>query len=187
MSDSKANVCGQAYALTVMTPVIRGHESRLARALDALPVGPDSPLARVPGTHFARWVLIDNVVYQGGRQRRDSLRAARLLFTSNFDGAQQGGRDAYLTALHEGLSDCADTIWGHCEGYTPGGDARVFAGYLTAHQLTTSLFFGAYPELTVEEVRSSLDARRRLLALAMRTRGVRAAELKAEFLAEFGQ
>jgi hypothetical protein len=181
-----ANICGQAYALTVMTPVVRGHESRLARTLDALPVGADSPLARVHGTHFARWVLIDNVVFQGGRQRRDSLRAARLLFTSNFDGAHAGGRDAYLSALHGGLGEVADEIWSHCEGYPGSGDAGAFARYLAAHQLDTALFFGAYPQLTVEQARTGLDARRRLLDLAMRTRGVRAAELKAAFLAEFG-
>ncbi len=185
--DSAANIFGQAYALTVMTPVTRGRQSLLARVLDALPTGDGSPLARVPGTHFARWVLIDNVVYQGGRQRRDSLRVPRLLFTSNFDGAQEGGRDAYVELLRSGLGGTADTIWSHCEGYPGSDDAAAFARYFATHQVDTSLFFGAYPTLKVEQVRASLDAHKRLLGLAMRTRGVRAAELKAAFLQEFGQ
>ena len=81
------NVSGQAYALTVLTPILDGHEAELTAHLDALPEGEASPLARVPGTHLGRWVVIDQVKYQGhGQRRRDSLAAARLLFTSNFDG-----------------------------------------------------------------------------------------------------
>ena len=80
MRHPARNVSGQAYALTVLAPITRGRESVLARVLDEFPAGAASPLARVPGIHFARWVVLDDVVYQGGRQRRDLWRASRLLF-----------------------------------------------------------------------------------------------------------
>lgn len=64
MSD-RYNRCGQAYGLTVLTPVTPSRESSLGRHLQALAAGDASPLARVPGTHFARWVLIGDVVYEG--------------------------------------------------------------------------------------------------------------------------
>jgi hypothetical protein len=68
------NVSGQAYALTVLTPILDGHVQELTAHLEALPEGPQSPMARVPGTHLARWVVIDQVKYQGhGQRRRDNL------------------------------------------------------------------------------------------------------------------
>ena len=59
------NVSGQAYALTVVTPILDGHVQALTEHLEALPEGPGSPLARVPGTHLARWAVIDQVKHQG--------------------------------------------------------------------------------------------------------------------------
>ena len=107
------NVSGQAYALTVVTPILDGHVQELTEHLEALPEGPGSPLARVPGTHLARWAVIDQVKHQGGGQRhRDALSDSRLLFTSNFDGEL----DTYLEALRTGLGEDADAVWGHCRG-----------------------------------------------------------------------
>lgn len=102
--------------MTVLTPILDGRESSLARCLDSLGDGPSSPLSRVPGTHLARWVIIGDVVYEGAGQRRvDHLTQGRLLFSSNFDG----GILPYLERLRAGLGDVADAIWGHCVGY-PG-------------------------------------------------------------------
>ena len=47
MNDAH-NTSGQAYGLTVLTPIRDGHETQLARDLDLLQGGDDSPLARVP-------------------------------------------------------------------------------------------------------------------------------------------
>ena len=113
------NVSGQAYALTVLTPILDGHAAELTAHLDALPEGAASPLARVAGTHLGRWVVIDQVKYMGhGQRHRDSLSAARLLFTANLDGDV----NAYLERLQTGLGEDADAIWGHCRGY-PGRGA----------------------------------------------------------------
>ena len=174
------NVSGQAYALTVITPVLDGHVAELTAHLDALPEGEASPLARVPGTHLGRWVMIDQVKYQGAGQRhRDSLTSARLLFTSNFDGEL----DRYLEQLQTGLGEDADAVWGHCTGY-PGRGAG-FAPWIKAHQLEAALFFAAYGGHTLEQVRTNLDKRSRAIAFALEAQGLEPEALKARFMEAF--
>jgi hypothetical protein len=177
------NTNGQVYALTVVTPILDGHETGLAEYLDALAPGEQSPLARVPGTHFARWVIIGDVIYEGLEQEdRDHLKQPRLLFTSNFDGRLE----PYLEALRVGLGESADRIWSHCRGYPGSADARPFADYFRAHQINSSLFFAAYGDRTVEDVTRSLTMRKRLIEFALRAQGLGAVELKRAFLQDFG-
>jgi hypothetical protein len=174
------NVSGQAYALTVLTPVLDGHATELMAHLDALPEGADSPLARVPGTHLGRWVVIDQVKYQGhGQRHRDTLKAARLLFTSNFDGEL----DPYLKQLQTGLGEDADAIWGHCLGY-PGRGAG-FAPWLKAHQLEAALFFAAYGDQTLEQVHANIGKRTRLIEFALEAQGLPPEDLRTRFLERF--
>ena len=179
--NERHNTCGQAYALTVMTPVLDGHEPALAQYLNTLPDGSASPLVKVHGTHFARWVLIGDVTYQGPGQRPDHLRAGRLLFTSNFDGSLM----PYLEELRTGLGEVADQIWTHCGGYPGRDDAGAFAAYLRAHQLENSLFFAAYGELKVAEVTRNLATRRRMIDFAVRAQKMAAVELQAAFRETF--
>jgi hypothetical protein len=175
------NHSGQAYSLTVLTPIRDGREAQLAAHLDGLEQGAGSPLASVPGTHFARWVIIDDVVYEGHGQRRDHLRAQRLLFTSNFDGPL----DAYLQGMRTGLGEGADAIWSHCKGYPGSQDAVAFAAWLTAHQVDSVLFFAAYGEQTVGEVHANLELRSRLIDFALRAQGLPPEELAAGFRERF--
>jgi hypothetical protein len=176
------NVSGQAYSLTVLTPILEGRATALAAHLDTLEQGDRSPLARVAGTHFARWVVIDDVKYQGaGQRRRDHLAASRLLFTSNFDGPL----DPYLNALRTGLGEDADAVWGHCRGYPGHGDLEGFARYMRGHQLEAALFFSAYGGHTLEQVHSDLDKRAQLIEFALEAQGLGAADLKTRFLERF--
>jgi hypothetical protein len=177
------NTSGQAYGLTVLAPIRSGHEAALARYLDLLDGGDDSPLARVPGTHFARWVVIGDVVYEGRRQRRDHLKLGRLLFTSNFDGPVM----PYLEALRTGLGDAADSIWDHCDGYPGSADPAAFAAYIRSHQVENSLFFAAYGDLTVDQVKRGLAVRREVIDFATSGQGLGATDLKAAFIERFGR
>jgi hypothetical protein len=176
------NVSGQAYALTVLTPILDGHAQELTEHLEALPEGDDSPFARVPGTHLARWVVIDQVKYQGhGQRHRDALGASRLLFTSNFDGALE----PYLEALRTGLGQDADAVWRHCRGYPGHEDRAGFARWLRAHELEAALFFSAYGSHTVEQVHADLDKRARLIEFALEAQGLEPPDLHARFLERF--
>jgi hypothetical protein len=173
------NVSGQAYALTVLTPVLDGHAQELTAHLESLPEGDASPLARVGRTHLARWVVIDHLKYQGhGQRHRDQLRP-RLLFTSNLDG----DLDSYLEALQTGLGEDADAVWGHCVGY-PGRGAG-FAPWLKAHEVEAALFFAAYGDRTVDQVHEDLAMRTSLIEFALGAQGLEPAELKSRFLERF--
>lgn len=179
--NDRRNTCGQAYALTVMTPILEGRESALAHYLNTLEPGSASPLASVPGTHFARWVVMGDVVYEGDGQRPDHLRAGRLLFTSNFDGLPE----AYLEKLRTGLGEVADQVWTHCAGYPGCADADAFAAYMRSHQVESSLFFAAYGECTVQHVQRSLATRHRVIEFAMRAQGLAPIELQTAFQETF--
>jgi hypothetical protein len=179
----RRNVSGQAYALTVLTPILDGHVDALRQHLDALPEGPGSPLARVPGTHLGRWVVLEDLIHQGHGQRRDRWSASRLLFTSNFDGS----RDPYLERLRTNLGDDADAIWGHCPGYPGHADATAFAGWLRAHELEAALFFAAYGAQTVEQVHANLDTRRRLIEFALEAQRLEPARLRSRFIDRFAK
>jgi hypothetical protein len=175
------NVSGQAYALSVLTPILDGHADALREHLDGLGEGDASPLARVPGTHIARWVVIDGVIYQGSGQRKRDALTPRLLFSSNFDGDV----GAYLEGLRTGMAADADAIWGHCRGYPGHEDGPGFAAWMRAHMLEAALFFAAYGGMTVEQVHSNLDRRRRLLDLTLEGQKLSPADLKARFMESF--
>lgn len=178
--NDKRNTFGQAYGLTVLTPILEGRESTLARQLNDLGGGEASPFARIEGTHFARLVLIGDVVFEGQGQH-DHLRAGRLLFTSNFDGRL----GPYLERLRASAGAVADQIWGHCVGYPGSDDAGAFADYFRRHQVESSLFFAAYGDRTVEDVRRSLALRSTLTAFALRAQGMSPRELQAAFTETF--
>jgi hypothetical protein len=178
--NGRHDISGQAHALSVLTAIRDGRESALARYLNGLGSGDASPLAAVAATHFARWVVIGDVVYEG-KGSREHLRCGQLLFTSNFDGDLA----AYLESLRTGLGESADAIWGHCHGYPGSDDPARFAGYLRAHSVESSLFFAAYGDRTVADVKDSLATRRTLIDFALRTQGLEPAELHAAFAESF--
>lgn len=173
-----ADARGQAHALTVVTPVTAGREGRLREALDALPEGETSPLARLDGTHFARWVVVPGLM---DGDALETPEREHLLFSSTFDGPA----DAYLAAMPRAIPEEADAVWGQCDGYPGAGDERRFAGYMLRHRLRTNLFVAAYPDATVPEVRQALALRRRLRAFAPRAQAMAPAELQAAFREAF--
>ncbi|HWH12741.1 MAG TPA: hypothetical protein VG165_16590 [Solirubrobacteraceae bacterium] len=179
--NGRHDICGQAHSLTVLTSICAGHESALARYLNALGSGPASPLSHVGRTHFARWVVVGDVVFEGTGER-DHLQFAQLLFTSNFDGTDL---DSYLESLRTGLGVAADEIWSHCNGYPGSGDPAAFAAYMRRHHVESSLFFAAYGARTVEDVTSSLALRNELIAFAMSTQGLPPADLQSAFERRF--
>ena len=99
MPDSH-NRRGGAYSLTVFARIRSGHEQELREHIESLPLGPDSPLARLDTLHFSRLQIFSELVHQGPKQRRrDRLEAGHLVFTSSIDGEL----DPYLDAICDRL------------------------------------------------------------------------------------
>lgn len=154
-----ADVRGGLYAFTALSPIRPGAEPALRETLAALEQDAQSPFTTVPGVHFARWVVIDDLAHQPGQQR-DGWPRAYLMTSTTADGAAPPYRD-----LHRHLGPARDAVYSHCEGYPHDPDEAAFAAYLEHCRLPTGRFYAGYPFASVGTVVSSLDTHRRLVHL----------------------
>ena len=169
---------GSADALTVMTPIVPGEEDALRAVLEGFST---SPLARLPRTHFGRWVIVPAFVTDPSQAHDDPLGCALLIFSVTFDGP----RDSSLDELCDELAAEAREIWGRCVGAGSATGAELKA-YLRHNQVRTGFFVAAYPQATVPAVRRCLRLRERMLAFAPRSQAMSPAELRRAFAEEFG-
>src|SRR5580693_3387966 len=127
-----ANQNGQIYGLTILSPIIQGDSKDLTHAtairwyLAHQPRDRRSPLAKVIGTHQARLVVMDDVVYVGAPACEEHLKSRYLVFETNFDG----DLDTYLTRMAREIPDFVDSVWKHCVGFPGAADPAVFAAYM---------------------------------------------------------
>lgn len=166
---------GRSYVFTSLTPIRAGREDDLVAYLGNLPMGRESPLARLPYVHLARWLVIDHLKTEWSGAPRDPtrLRSRYLLFTANVTAPEKGsyGKDLPGSLLRELAGEIpgdADAIWGNCVGYPGSASVEEFVAYLTKSQLDTLLFYVGYPNSTVEDVTRALAAQDRLLRFARR-------------------
>jgi hypothetical protein len=174
------NTLGGMYALTVLAPIVPGCEDGLRAYLEGLR-DHGSPLARLPRTHFGRWVIVPQFARDPTQRKHDELDCAYLLFTSTFDGEL----DSYLDELCA-LEPEAERIWSQCIGVPEPARGPGLKAYLLHNQIDTGLFFSAYPDASVGRIRQSLETRDKTIAVAVRGQGMDSASLQQEFLKEFG-
>jgi hypothetical protein len=175
-----SNRSGQATAFMALTPIRPGAENELRAYLEALPEA-GSPLARLAGTHFARWVILDDWVNDPSQSREDHLESRYLIFTSNFDGPLE----PYLDELCVKLAPEASEIWGRCVGCPPEATGPQLKAYLLHNKIDTGFFVAAYPNSTVAQVKAALEARARLISFAVLAQTIPADDLRRAFLADF--
>jgi hypothetical protein len=173
-----SDVSGQAFALTVLTPIAAGQDDALRGYLESLRANAGrGPLARLPRTHFGRLVIVRDFVSDKVPDP-DHLSTPHLLFTACFDG----DLDSYLDELGTKLATEAEEIWGRCAGAPRPAAGAALKDYLKAHRIKTGFFVAAYGQATVDEVRRALDQREALIAFAQRAQGLAPADLQREFL-----
>jgi hypothetical protein len=166
-----------------MTPIERGKEDALRAYLESFrDEGAPSPFARLPRTHFGRWVIIPDYHSEKEQPKPDGLASQYLLFTVCFDGEL----DSYLDELCAELAPEAEKIWGRCAGSPQPANGAPLKRYLTHNQLTTGFFVAAYGESTVQEVEAALAQRSALIDFAVTTQGTGPEELQRRFAAEIG-
>jgi hypothetical protein len=175
-----SNESGQTYAFMAMTPIVDGQEAALRAYIEGIPRAA-SPFARLPRTHLARWVILDDFHNEKEQPREERLRCRYLIFTSNFDGPL----DTYLDELCERLADEAGEIWGRCHGCPKPAAGDALKRYLLHNQIDTRLFFAAYGEATVARVTASLEQRERMIDFAVEAQGLEPDELQRRFRQEF--
>lgn len=172
-ASGSGNTClhGDTYGLTAVSPIRpddgrRSPRLELEHILNHLPTLADSPLAKLTDTHFARWVVINRLPFEGKRDWADSLPVPYLLFTSQFDSSLED----YLERMCRLIPDTVEAIWGTCSGF-PGTDPAAFTRYMKQCQVETTFFFGAYPSANVSEVKRAIeiqDATRRFVVANQR-------------------
>jgi len=99
-------------------------------------------LGGITSIHFARWVLIDE--------------GQRLLFFSNYDGSWESYLGDFIDRAAPGLT----SVWSNTEGFPKtvflafkgATDEERFKAWTREHQVTTQLWYSAYPDLTVRNI-----------------------------------
>jgi hypothetical protein len=170
-----SNTSGQAYAFLAMTPIVAGEEAALRRSIEGL--DRTRPFQRLPRTHVARLVILDDWVNDPSQPKQDHLRSRYLIFSATFDGP----RDSYLDALCKELAAEAKQIWGRCLGCPKSARGAPLKRYLLHNQIDIGFFVAAYPHASVDKVNSVLALRRRLADFAIRTQGLGASELREAY------
>lgn len=172
---------GSAYALTTFARLLPRRADDVEAYLEALPVGADSPFARVSTLHLARVQIFRALVHQGPKQTKtDTLEHAHLVFTSTIDG----DLDPYLDRLATLVPEC-DEWWGHCAGYPGRDDRSAFRSWIRSIQARPGLFRSAMPDAKVGEVREALALREQVLDFAVEAQGLDAETLLQRFRATF--
>jgi hypothetical protein len=179
-----ANQSGIVYGLTLLSPILSderavpSHDLQIRRYLATLPTGADSPFAVAPGTHLARLVVLDDVIYVGMPACEEHLKSKYLIFESNCDG----DRDTSLTGLATKIPRHLDAIWGHCTGYPGAADLAAFLRYMKACQVDTTFFFAAVNDKSVTETLLALQAKRAVADFVATHRSMEPAQLQREFI-----
>lgn len=180
------NENGDVYGLTVLSPIIDdesatpSHDLQIREYLATLPTGEESPFALAPGTHLARLVVMDDVIYVGAPACEEHLRSKYLVFESNCDG----DLETYLRGLAASVPEQLDAIWSHCVGYPGAANPQAFVDYMKACQIETTFFFAAVNDKSVPETLSALQTQRAVADFIACHQGTDPALLQKEF-AEF--
>lgn len=178
-----ANQSGQIYGLTVLSPILQtdtldiGHATALRWYLASLPRDHTSPFAKISSTHFARLVVMDDVVFVGAPACEEHLKSRYLIFESNFDG----DLDAYLTRMAREIPDVVDSVWKHCVGYPGVADPSAFAAYIKNCQVETTFFFADVNDKTVQQNLKALQVQSAVAHFIANNQGKTAAEVQKSF------
>jgi len=179
-----ANRSGSVYGLTVLSPILNdehavpSHDLQIRKYLATLPTSADSPFAIAPGTHLARLVVMDDVVYVGMPACEEHLNSKYLVFESNCDG----DLDTYLRGLATRIPQHFDAIWSHCTGYPGAGDIPAFLRYMKACQLETTFFFAAVNDKSVTDTLIALQTQRAVADFIATHQGMDPAQIQQEFI-----
>ncbi len=179
-----SNLSGSVYGLTILSPIIDdpkatpSHDLQIRKYLAELSTREESPFAQAPGTHLARLVVMDDVIYVGAPVREEHLNSKYLVLEANIDG----DLDIYLNGLAAGAPHHVDAIWEHCVGYPGAANRQAFIGYMKACQLTTTFYFAAVNDKTVTETLRALQTQTAVAEFIAAHQGADPATLQREFL-----
>jgi hypothetical protein len=169
-----------AYQLTSILAAKKGLEATLTARLSELSAADPSPFARLPATHYVRLAPFDQLGADVPGEEVEDLGGTYLLVSLIFDGDP----DRYLAALARVCRPEVEAIFGCCEGWPGPRDLAAFADWIRRHERAPLHRFGALPA-SAPHIRSALEKRQRLIAFAVDTQDLPAAELHEAYLKQF--
>jgi hypothetical protein len=178
------NKNGSVYGLTILSPIIDdenatpSHDLQIRSYLATLSAREDSPFALAPGTHLARLVVMDDVIYVGMPSCEEHLKSKYLVFESNCDG----DLDSYLSGLAANVHEQLDAIWKHCVGYPGAASGQAFIDYMKACQIDTTFFFAAVNDKSVAATLRALQTQTAVADFIATHQGMDPATLQREFI-----
>lgn len=182
MNHTSPNVTADVYHLTTLAPVRPEGKPALTAYLRTLPDGAQSPFAAVPGTHFARLIVLDHFGASVGPGPRIPLDPPRLLFAADIDGSP----DHYVASLCQHITGLAVGIWSHCVGYPGTGDPQRFARWLRSYEVDAALPFATVTGATAAEIVGALEIRTQLADFAVHAQGLQPDQLRKLWTDTFG-
>jgi hypothetical protein len=175
---------GSVYGLTLLCPIldddraVPSHDLQIRHHLAELPPDANSPFAKAPGTHIARLVVLDDVIYVGMPSHEEHLKSKYLVFESNCDG----DRDSYLTGLAHSIPEQLNAIWQHCTGYPGTQDIPAFLHYMKMCEIDTTLFFAPFNDKTVTQTLKALQTQRAVADFIATHQGTSPTDLQQNFI-----
>lgn len=206
-----ANQSGNAYGLTVLSPIKNGqltgvsYAERIRNQLHNWGVNGKSPMAKVPETYLCRLFVLDDVVLEAkpgadfgstsnaflsifsekfrlsGLPVEDHLKSKYLVFSSNFHTPIAGDLDTYLKNMWSVIAEDIKSVWGNCIAFDQVDNETSFIQYMKRCQLTTSLFFVGSTDESLAEQLKSLYLKQEFAKFAIQHQGVAAAQLQQAF------
>ena len=196
------NVSGNAYALTILSPIKDGYtHEEIAYAdvvrdcLQSWNTEHNSPMALVPNTYLCRYFVLDDVVNQslpgGGALdtlsdflpmvpdtlRRRALPAQDQLQSRYlvFACTFHGDLDTYLRGMWKAIGARIGEVWKYCYGFEHVDSAEAFITYMKRCQLQASLFFVGSNDDALASQLKALYLKQELAKFAIDNQGLDAA------------
>jgi hypothetical protein len=178
------NQNGKLYGLTILSPILDddtvtpSHDLQIRDFLATLPTDERSPFAVAPGTHLARLVVMDDVIYVGMPACEEHLQSKYLVFESNCDG----DLTEYLRGLARSVPEQLDAIWGHCVGYPGAENIESFITYMKLCQIETTFYFAAVNDKSLTETLVALRDQRAVTDFIATHQNMKPEQLQSEFV-----
>lgn len=165
--------CTGMSGFVALAPIRPGRSGEVQRRISDLGTLDQSPFQRVPGTHFARFAILDSSAVAHA-DRDITLKSPWLLFIVDFDGVfgerefrrRRIDKQQFLEYANRlAMVDELKQIWENCFAFD--GD---FAEFLWRGVVPRRLLFRDYPDATLTEIREALRFRQEVLT-AIRSGG----------------
>jgi hypothetical protein len=156
---------GRAYAVCSVTTIRQNETERLRAELRGLSSA--SPLATLPDVHFARFVIIDGLYsgYPGAQRPPPQLGRDYLMFSADITTPAYRPADlpvAFFQDMVKRIPEDVEAIWKHCEGFADARKAADRVRFLADSQIRVGLYYPAFPNAGVQEIKDALCLRRNL-------------------------